>query len=409
MYVRIVSLLVTLLLIVQSTGPILAGQPLEPLADIEAVSSAGSPDTSDLPEGGGVKCRGSDYDGQLGVNPGWAPVDVVGFGPAALCPDVIGLPGVDVLDLQAVALHWNEARTADNQQYDINLDGRIDAADLQITAGHWGDICSSPAGTDYPSTSIYVSPQGSDDNDGSSREQAFASVKQALESAQAGDVILVLEGVYTEGIELEGLIGPIVILGEGDVVLDGERNIRMGIWCEYCSNITFDNLTFRNYTDVGIGVYLSDQVVMRHLTVHNNGFAVQLVSWEFEGYGIMVDESSDVLVEYNVAYENGPNPQIFPDFLMGTGINIYGCTHCQMMYNQVYSNIGGSLVEDSVDVLVEGNEIWGNDLDASVDEWWDSGLWIDGGHDVTARNNIFYDNLGPGIEVSNEDNQDVYG
>lgn len=262
---------------------------------------------------------------------------------------------------------------------------------------------------EYPPISIYVSPQGSDDNDGSSREQAFASVKQALESAQAGDIVLVSEGVYTEGIELEELIGPIVIIGEGDVVLDGERKIRMGIWCENCTNITFDNLTFRNYTDVGIGVYLSDQIVMRNLTVHNNGFAVQLVDWDFEGYGIMVDESSNVLVEYNVVYENGPNPQIFPDFLMGTGIDIYGCTHCQMMYNQVYNNTGGTLVEDSVDVLVEGNEIWGNDLDASIDEWWDGGLWIDGGHDITARNNIFYDNLGPGIQVSNEDNQKVYG
>ncbi|MDP1715499.1 MAG: right-handed parallel beta-helix repeat-containing protein [Anaerolineales bacterium] len=262
---------------------------------------------------------------------------------------------------------------------------------------------------EYPPISRYVSPHGSDENDGSSRKQAHASVKQALESAQAGDVVLISEGVYSEGIELEELIGPIIIIGEGDVVLDGERNIRIGIWCENCANITFDNLTFRNYTDVGIGVYLGDQIVMRNLTVHNNGFAVQLVGWDFEGYGIMVDESSNVLVENNVVYENGPKPQIFPDFLMGTGINIYGCTHCQMMYNQVYNNTGGTLVEDSVDVLVEGNEIWGNDLDASADGWWDGGLWIDGGHDITARNNIFHNNLGPGIEVSNEDNQEVYG
>ena len=262
---------------------------------------------------------------------------------------------------------------------------------------------------EYPPISIYISPHGSDENDGSSREQAFASVKQALESAQAGEVVLISEGVYHEGIELEGLIGPIIIIGEGDVIFDGDRKIKMGIWCENCTNITFDNLTFRNYTDVGIGVYLSDQIVIRNLTLHNNGFAVQLVNWEFEGYGIMVDVSSNILVENNMVFENGPNPQIIPDFIMGTGINIYGCTHCQMMYNQVYNNIGGTLVEDSVDVLVEGNEIWGNDLDASIDEWWDGGLWIDGGHDIVARNNYFHDNLGPGIEVSNEDNQEVYG
>jgi len=262
---------------------------------------------------------------------------------------------------------------------------------------------------EYAPISIFVSPLGRDENDGSSRAQAFASVKQALESARAGDVILISEGIYHEGIELEELIGPIAILGEGDVIFDGERKIRMGIWCEDCTNITFDNLTFRNYTDVGIGVYLSDQIVMRNLTVHNNGFAVQLIGWEFEGYGIMVDESSNVLVENNEVFENGPNPQIIPDFIMGTGINIYGCTHCQMINNQVHNNIGGTLVEDSVDVLVEGNEVWGNDLDADIDGWWDGGLWIDGGHDITARKNTFRDNLGPGIEVSNEDNQEVYG
>jgi len=130
---------------------------------------------------------------------------------------------------------------------------------------------------EYPPISIYVSPHGNDDNEGSSREQAFASVKHALESAQTGNVILISEGVYSEGIELEELSGPIGIIGEGDAVFDGERKSRMGIWCEYCTNFTFDNLTFRSYTDIGIGVYLSDQIVMRNLTVHNNGFAVQLV------------------------------------------------------------------------------------------------------------------------------------
>ncbi len=261
---------------------------------------------------------------------------------------------------------------------------------------------------EYPLASLYVSPHGNNDNNGESREEAFATIGYALELAEEGDVISILEGIYTEGIEVEEL-NKITIIGEGDAILDGQRKIRMGIWCEYCEDITFANLTFRNYTDVGIGVYLSDQILMQNLVVHNNGFAVQLKEWEFEGYGIMVDESSNVSITHNVVYENGPNPQISPDFLMGTGINIYACTHCQMNYNQVYKNIGGTLVEDSVDILVEGNEVWGNDLDASIDEWWDGGVWVDGGHDITIRNNIFRDNLGPGIQISNENNQDVYG
>lgn len=62
-------------------------------------------------------------------------------------------------------------------------------------------------------------------------------------------------------------------------------------------------------------------------------------------------------------------------------------------------------MEDGINVLVEGNEVFNNDLDASADEWWDGGLWVDGGHDITIRNNSFRGNLGPGIEISDEEIQ----
>lgn len=74
----------------------------------------------------------------------------------------------------------------------------------------------------------------------------------------------------------------------------------MGLWCESCTNFIFENLEIRNYTDVGIGVYLSSDIIMRNLVVHNNGFAVQLRDWELEGYGIHVDESQRILVEGKV-------------------------------------------------------------------------------------------------------------
>ena len=51
-------------------------------------------------------------------------------------------------------------------------------------------------------------------------------------------------------------------------------------------------------------------------------------------------------------------------------VSISICTHCQMMHNQVYNNTGVPPA-DSVAVLVEGNEIWGNDLDAA--DGWDGG------------------------------------
>jgi parallel beta-helix repeat protein len=58
---------------------------------------------------------------------------------------------------------------------------------------------------------------------------------------------------------------------------------------------------------------------------------------------------------------------------------------------------------------VEDNRVDGNDLDASRFEWWDGGIWLDGGGDVLVRNNQFVNNLGPGIQVSDEDLQSPTG
>ena len=133
------------------------------------------------------------------------------------------------------------------------------------------------------------------------------------------------------------------------------------------------------------------------------------MGWEIEGYGIQVDESQKITVENNDVYQNGPQPQV-PGRLMGTGINTYMCTDCVIRNNRSYENIGGGiLVEDSINVLVESNEVISNDLDATAEEWWDGGIWVDGGHDVTVRGNTFRGNLGPGIQISDEDHQQPYG
>jgi parallel beta-helix repeat protein len=37
------------------------------------------------------------------------------------------------------------------------------------------------------------------------------------------------------------------------------------------------------------------------------------------------------------------------------------------------------------------------------------GIWVDGGHDVMVISNTFRSNLGPGIQISDEDEQRPYG
>jgi len=259
---------------------------------------------------------------------------------------------------------------------------------------------------------LYVSTNGNDQSDGLTEATAFATLGHAITVIGPGESIHILPGTYQEALMLEDIgytEGIITIRGIGTKpVFDGARTGKIGFWCEKCKNLLFDNLTFSNYTDIGIGVYLSSGITMRNLEIHNNGFAPKLTGWEIEGYGIDIDTSQNVTIEDSQVYCNGPDPR--PSGTLGTGINTFGCTNCVIQNNESYENIGGGiLVEDGVNVLVQGNGIRNNYLDATEDEWWDGGIWIDGGRDVVIKNNIFEDNLGPGIEISDEDHQKPYG
>ena len=264
------------------------------------------------------------------------------------------------------------------------------------------------------STAYYVSVHGDDDHDGQSVQSAFRTVKKALQSVKAGGRVRILPGTYTESIGWihAGNGQDTIVIGgfNGRPIFDGQDELVFAFFVETCRGLVFENLEIRNYTDFGIGASLSQNLVYRDLIVYENGHAVQLIDWELEGYGIHVDESSDIVIENGEYYRNGPEPQIIPARIMGTGINTYGNRHVVIRNNRSHHNIGGGiLVEDSESVVVEGNEVYANDLDATVDEWWDGGLWLDGGKQVIVRNNRFYDNLGPGIEISDEDNQSPFG
>lgn len=306
----------------------------------------------------------------------------------------------------------------------VTLDGEKVSATSSINMDRNHTLnASSGSSSDY-----FVSKNGNDNNNGRSANSAFKTIGKAFQVVQPGETIFVFAGIYNEDLILENIgssSAPITLRGQGNTtalgdkksnipnsnnspILDGQRKKALGIWFENCKNLVFENLEIRSYTDIGIGFYECSKITLRSLKVHHNGFAVQLKDWELEGYGIHIDESSNVFIAENEVYQNGPNPQ--KDILMGTGINTFGCRDCTIRSNRCYENIGGGmLVEDGVNVLVEDNEVFNNDLDASIDEWWDGGLWVDGGHDITIRNNTFYGNLGPGIEISDEDFQEPYG
>ncbi|THB65542.1 MAG: DUF1565 domain-containing protein [Desulfovibrio sp.] len=261
----------------------------------------------------------------------------------------------------------------------------------------------------------YVSTTGSDNNSGISLETPFATLNRALETARPGDTIRIRPGTYAEALVLEKLGQdhgePIVIEGQPGLdppVFDGQGVHAIGLWCEDCANLTIRHLVFTGYTDLAVGFTQSTRITLENISARDNGCCVQLTDWEFEGYGLFLENSTDCLVKDCETSGNGPKPQ--GELLMGTGINMYGCADSRILDNVSHHNIGGGiLVEDSFNILVQGNTVYANDLDASIDGWWDGGLWLDGGGNVVVRDNLFYSNLGPGLEISNEDNQNIQG
>jgi parallel beta-helix repeat protein len=269
--------------------------------------------------------------------------------------------------------------------------------------------------TSVDSTVYFVSStDGDDSNTGTSQDNAFRTLEKAFLTVHPGGSILILPGTYSECLYIIDCGDPnaaIHVSGHNGLpVLDGISKNPIALFLENCTNLRFENLEIKNYTDIGIGASFCSNMIFKDLVVHENGFAVQLKDWELEGYGIHVEESDHIEILQNDVYQNGPNPQIIPDYLMGTGINTYSNRQVVIRNNLSHHNTGGGiLVEDSYDVLVDSNEIYKNDLDAWVDEWWDGGIWLDGGGNVTICNNISRDNLGPGIEISDEDQQNPTG
>lgn len=259
---------------------------------------------------------------------------------------------------------------------------------------------------------VFVSVSGHDGNDGRSRENAVRTIQRALALIKAGDTILVTSGVYNQQVEIRNRDSsvPVRIQGEAGAILDGGRQLRFGIRIRDSADVQVSFLEIANYSDSGIAAWYSNRVEFKNLRVHDNGFRNQSSWSDGEGYGIDIQGCRNVLVEGNEAYANGPEPAIRNRGIMGTGINTWGNHDIVIRSNRSHHNIGGGiLVEDSTQVLVVSNIVSDNDVDVSAFDWWDAGIWLDGGSDVIIRDNVFTGNLGPGIQISNEEGANPRG
>lgn len=260
--------------------------------------------------------------------------------------------------------------------------------------------------TPSPAGVVWVAPDGSDAAFGGTLDPV-ATLWRAAEVAGPGGTVRLLPGRHHGSLRAQGLAN-VTIQGEPGAILDGGGSEPLGIFCEDCPGLVVENLTITGFTDIGVGVVDSDDVTLRRLLVHGNGTSPSLTDWEIEGYGIHVEGCTGVVIEDNDAWENGPLPG--GRSILGTAINTYGNRDVVIRGNEAHDNRGaGILVEDSFDVVVEGNTITANDLDATVEGWWDGALWIDGGGNVAVVANVLRHNLGPAIQISDEDHQSPVG
>lgn len=247
---------------------------------------------------------------------------------------------------------------------------------------------------------LYVSPQGHDENDGRSPSTAFRTLQRATEVVQPGQTILVLPGTYhqfAQVYDLRAAEAPIVIRG-AQAVFDGQRSLGSAFQCWECTNVVVENLTVQSYKWEGVGFFQSRRITIRDLHVQDTGFKIHRDTGD-GGSGITVLESERVTVENNALERTGMRIALL--HLSGYGLDLWGCRDCVVRGNTVRAVTGtGILVEESCSVVVESNTV--EDGEMEMRDWWDGGLWLDGGHDVTVRDNVFQNNHGPGIQVSDE-------
>ncbi|MBL7163433.1 MAG: right-handed parallel beta-helix repeat-containing protein [Anaerolineales bacterium] len=258
---------------------------------------------------------------------------------------------------------------------------------------------------------LYVSFEGDDSNPGT-ETAPLGTLAYAICNLVPGQTLNIAPGVYQESI-IMGAFGnssaPIVIRAnpgeDSRPVLEGESTRTIGIALVESTNIIVEGLEFSNYLDEGLLILEGSDFIIRDNKFTANGRASVDPDHDEEGFGVNVLGAKDVLIEGNEAADNGPNQERWENFALGTGINTYGNSNVIIRDNYIHGTTGGGiLVEDSDNVLVENNRIEDNQLDANGD-YWDGGIWVDGGRDITLRGNQITNNNGPGIVLSDEDVQ----
>lgn len=172
------------------------------------------------------------------------------------------------------------------------------------------------------------------------KNQLFNKIKTAIQSAQSGDTIIVLNGLYKEGNIV--IDKPLTLMGKGFPILDGQKKFE--ILSIKSNNVSIEGFVVQHSGIAtlddpgGIKVYNSNHVTIKNNILEDNFFGIYIQ------YGKYCTVKDNKIKAYGIEEQQ-----------IGNGIHCWKCDSLLIIGNTITGHRDGIYFE-----FVTGSTIWRN-------------------------------------------------